>query len=130
MSIAAEKIFENIACNSPEGKVTYDKLFGGVTMEKYIIALQNYCKRNPPNHGDAQSVMNLLYWVYTEYNPIDDQKIKNCFARLRNHFPELDLKQFDPIFVTVSDLCAEHERLAFMEGLRLGVTLMLELSEK
>ena len=99
-------------------------------MEKYMIALQDYCKQNPPNHGDAQSVMNLLYWTYTEYNPIDDLKIKGCFAKLRNHFPELDLQQFDPIFITVSDLCVEHERLAFMEGLRLGVTLMQELAEK
>ena len=99
-------------------------------MEKYIIALQDYCKQNPPDHGDAQSVMNLLYWTYAEHNPIDNQKIKDCFAKLRNHFPEVDLQRFDPIFITVSDLCVEHERLAFMEGLRLGVTLILELADK
>ncbi len=40
------------------------------------------------------------------------------------------LQEFDPIFTTVSDLCMEHERLAFMEGLRMGVTLMTELAEK
>ena len=40
------------------------------------------------------------------------------------------MQTFDPIFTTVSDLCKEHERLAFYEGLRLGVTLMQELGEK
>lgn len=99
-------------------------------MEKYITALQDHCKQNPPNHGDAQSVLDLLYRTYTEYNPIDNERIKANFITLRNHFPELNLKQFDPIFTAVSDLCLECEQLAFMEGLRLGVTLMLELSEK
>lgn len=93
-------------------------------MQKYIHALQNYCKQNPPNHGDAQSVMNLLYWTYTEYNPIDDKKLKNGFAKLRSQFPNLSLQEFDPVFTIVSDLCGDHERLAFYEGLRLGVTLM------
>ena len=98
-------------------------------MEKYILALQNYCKQNPPNHGDAQSVMNLLYWTYTEYNPIDEQKLRDGFAKLRLQFPDLSLQEFDPVFNTVSDLCIDHERLAFYEGLRLGVTLMQELKE-
>ena len=99
-------------------------------MEKYITALRDHYKQNPPNHGDAESVLNLLYRTYTEYNPIDSGRIKDNFAALRNQFPELNLKQFDPIFTTVSDLCLECEQLAFVEGFRLGVTLMLELSEK
>ena len=98
-------------------------------MQKYIHALQEYCKQNPPNHGDYLSVMNLLYWIYTEYNPIDDKKLKDGFAKLRSQFPHLSLQEFDPVFTTVSDLCADHERLAFYEGLRLGVTLMQELKE-
>lgn len=98
-------------------------------MQKYIRALQEYCKQNPPNHSDAQSVMNLLYWTYTEYNPIDDKELKNGFAKLRSQFPHLSLQEFDPVFTIVSDLCADHERLAFYEGLRLGVTLMQELKE-
>lgn len=39
-------------------------------------------------------------------------------------------QDFAPVFLTVSDLSMEHERLAFYEGLRLGVTLMTELDEK
>jgi len=42
----------------------------------------------------------------------------------------LSLEEFDPIFTTVSGLCEEHGHLAFLEGLRLGVTLMAELAEK
>lgn len=98
-------------------------------MKKYIRALQNYCKQNPPNHGDTQSVMNLLYWTYTQYNPIDSQKLRNGFAQLRAQFPHLSMQEFDPVFNTVCDLCTDYERLAFYEGLRLGVVLMQELQE-
>lgn len=99
-------------------------------MQKYLDALQDYCKQNPLNHGDTESVMELLYWHYSEFNPIDNQKIRDGFRKLRSQFPELSIQTFDPIFTTVSDLCEEHERLAFYEGLRLGVTLMKELAEE
>ncbi len=99
-------------------------------MQKYLDALQDYCKQNPLNHGDTESVMELLYWHYSEFNPIDNQKIRDSFRKLRSQFPDFSMKDFDPIFTTVSDLCEEHQRLAFYEGLRLGVTLMKELAER
>ncbi len=96
-------------------------------MQKYIEALRDYCKQNPLNHGDAESVMEFLYWHYAESNPIDNQKIRNSFAKLCQQYPHLSMQEFDPVFNIVSDLCMEHERRAFLEGLRLGVTLMMEL---
>ena len=98
-------------------------------MNPYLKSLQDYYKQNPPNHGDAESVMELLYWHYAENNPIDNKKIRNSFAKLRQQYSHLSMLEFDPIFTTVSDLCLEHERLAFLEGLCLGVTLMGELAE-
>ncbi len=98
-------------------------------MQKYIKALRDYCKRNPLNHGNAESVMEFLYWHYAENNPIDSKKIRDGFAKIRQQYPHLSMQKFDPIFTTVSDLCVEHEHLAFYEGLRLGVTLMTELAE-
>ncbi len=99
-------------------------------MQKYIKALQDYCKQNPPNTGNAKSILELLYWHYAEYNPVDNKEIRDGFARIRQRYSHLSLEEFDPIFTTVSDLCVEHERRAFLEGLRLGVTLMTELTEK
>lgn len=99
-------------------------------MNHYLKALQDYCKQDPLNHGDAESVMEFLYWHYAENNPIDSRKIREGFAKIRQQYPHLSLEKFDPIFTTVSDLCVEHEHLAFLEDLRLGVTLMIELAEK
>lgn len=99
-------------------------------MKKYLKFLEEHFKQNPPNHGDMESVLEVLHWYYAENNSIDNQKIRDSFAKLRSQFPNLSLQEFDPIFDTVSDLCVEHERLAFYEGLRLGVTLMIELAEE
>ncbi len=99
-------------------------------MQQYIKALRGYCKQNPLSHGGAESVMEFLYWHYSENNPIDNQKIRDGFAQIRQQYPHLSMQEFDPIFTTVSDLCVEHERRAFLEGLRLGITLMMEVAEK
>ncbi len=64
--------------------------------------------------------------------------MKEYLKFLVDHFkqnpPNLSMQDFEPIFDTVSDLCAEDQRLAFYEGLRkdfvMGVTLMIELAEK
>lgn len=97
-------------------------------MKEYLKFLEEYYKQNPPNYGDMESVLEVLYWYYAENNPIDNQKIRDSFAKLRSQFPNLSIQGFDPIFTTVSDLCVEHERLAFHEGLRVGVELMMELA--
>ncbi len=98
-------------------------------MQQYVQVLADYYKQTPPNHGDAESILDLLYWHYAEFNPIDNQKIRDSFATLRKQYPHLSLQEFDSIYSTVSDLCIEIERLAFLEGLRLGVTLMWELTK-
>ncbi len=98
-------------------------------MQHYIKALQEYCKQNPPNTSNAKSILELLYWHYAELNPVDSKEIRDGFASIRQQYSYLSLQEFDPIFSTVSDLCVEHERHAFLEGLRLGVTLMMEVAD-
>lgn len=89
--------------------------------------LLEYCNAHPLDCGDAESLMDVLYWNYAENNPLDNQKIKDDFATLRSKFPHLSMQEFDPIFNTVSELCLEHERVAFLDGIRLGVLLVAEL---
>lgn len=99
-------------------------------MQRYIEALRDYYRNHPPNYGGAENLLEFLYWHYSEDNPIDNQKIRDGFAKMRSQFPHLSLQEFDPIFTIVSGLCVECERLAFYEGLRLGAALMTELTEK
>lgn len=95
-------------------------------MEKLVEALQQHFDQNPPTYGDAESVLDMLFWHYTEYNQIDNEKIKAQFAKLRDYL-NLPLQEYDKVFYIVGDLCVEHSRLAFREGMRLVLALLQEL---
>lgn len=86
-----------------------------------------YFTEHPPKTGDDESVLDMIYWHFTEYNSVDNEKIKVEFDRLRE-LVNLPLHQYDEVFYTVSSLCLEHGKLAFIEGLRFGMVLMQELN--
>lgn len=96
-------------------------------MKDYTQILKRYLEQNPPNCGDCKFVLDVLYRNYTEHGSPDNEKICNQFAELRK-LVNLPPKEYDPIFYVASDLCLEHGRLAFAEGLRVGIELILELS--
>ena len=95
-------------------------------MEKLIEVLQKHFAQNPPAYGDAESVLDMLFWHYTEYNQIDNEKIKAQFTKLRD-FLNLPSQRYDEVFYIVGDLCIEHSRLAFQEGMRLILALLQDL---
>lgn len=76
----------------------------------------DYCKAHPLDYGDAESLLDVLYWNYAENNLLDNPKIKDGFATLRTQFLHLSMHEFDPVFNTVSELCLEYERAGFEEG--------------
>lgn len=96
-------------------------------MKDYTQMLKRYLEQNPPNCRDGESVLGVLYRNYTEHVSPDNKKICNLFAELRK-LVNLPPKEYDLIFYVASDLCLEHGRLAFAEGLRVGIELILELS--
>ena len=57
----------------------------------------------------------------------DNEKIKEQFDALRKSVT-ISREEYDDFFYIVCSLCLEHGRLAFIEGLRLGVVLMQELN--
>lgn len=102
---------------------------GGATTKKIADILKSYVDQNPPDCGNAQDVIDRLYWCYMESNRVDNSKINDCYARLREKV-NLPLREYDEILYIVSDLCLEHGRLAFMEGLKIGMLLMQMLIEQ
>lgn len=92
-------------------------------MKELAVILKKHFEQNSPNYGDADSVLDMLYWHYTEYSSPDNEKIVNQFAALRK-LVNFSPKEYDQVFYIVSDLCLEHGRLAFQEGIRLGMLLI------
>lgn len=101
-------------------------------MNPYIQKLNIYLADNPPDYGchDAHSLLEMLYFFYTEFNPIDNSAIKQHFRSLGQFFHHLTIEESDQVFNTVSDLLMENERLAFISGIHVGIRLESELNSK
>ena len=94
-------------------------------MDMLAKLLKDYVAQNPPFCGDAQAIANQLYWAYMESHR-SDNKTNEHYAALRERV-NLPLREYDEVLYIVNDLCMEHGRLAFMEGLKVGFVLLHEL---
>ena len=99
-------------------------------MEKYFEKLRSYIAENPPNFGDADSVLTLLYEAYAESNRMDDGIIKEDFNELYRLMNGMELREMDKIIYPVCTLCRDHQRSGFVEGIKVGIRLRSELEEE
>ena len=111
-----------------EGAICNEANEGELLMNPYISKLKSFLSENEPDYGNAESLLEMIYFHYTEFNSIDSESIREKFKKLRSLFPNLTLRDFDEIFDLVCDLCYEHEKRAFLQGVQVGVTLATELS--
>lgn len=81
-------------------------------------------------NSDAASVLEFLYIAYTEIQGRDPKAIDQGFVRLGEHLELLSLDENNAIFSIVCELCDAYEKRAFMDAIRLGAYLTLELQEK
>ena len=99
-------------------------------MEKYFEKLRTYIAENPPDFGDGDSVLTLLYEAYAETNRMDNGTIKEDFNELYYLMNGMELREMDKIIYPVCTLCRDHQRSGFVEGVKVGVRLRTELAEK
>lgn len=96
-------------------------------MKQYYEKLKQKIADNPPNLGDADSVLGLLYECFNENNPYDNEQIKADFEELYRQMNGMSLREIDKIIYPVCKLCRDHERSGFVEGIRIGIRLRNEL---
>lgn len=99
-------------------------------MEKYFEKLRTYIAENPPDFGDGDSVLTLLYEAYAESNSMDDSTIKEDFNELYRKMNGMELREMDKIIYPVCTLCRDHQRSGFVEGIKAGIRLREELAEE
>ena len=99
-------------------------------MEKYFEILRAYIAENPPDFGDSESVLMLLYETYAEINRMDDGTIKEDFNELYRQMNGMELREMDKIIYPVRTLCRDYQRSSFVEGIKVGIQLRMELMEE
>ena len=97
-------------------------------MKIFYDVLNQYVAENQSNFGDGDSVLTMLYEAYSECNRLDDAQIKADFNELYRLMNGMELRDMDRIVYPVCKLCRDHEKVGFMEGVKLGVRLKEELT--
>lgn len=96
-------------------------------MKEYYETLRARIAAHPPDCGDADSVLVLLYEAYNTVNTMDDDQIKADFNVLYQTMNGMELREVDRIIYPVCTLCRDHERAGFIHGVQIGVRLLQEL---
>lgn len=99
-------------------------------MNPYIEKLKQQIAEHPPDFWDGNSILTLLYEAHNQINNLDDEQIKEAFNALYQAMNGMTLQEMDRIIYPVCTLCRDHERSGFVAGVRVGVLLQSELSEK
>lgn len=99
-------------------------------MNSYFEKLKAYIQSKPPNYGDGESVLTMLYECHNESNPYDNEQIKADFNELYRRMNGMELREMDRIIYPVCKLCRDHERSGFIEGIKIGVLLQAEPTEE
>jgi len=99
-------------------------------MNEYVAVLRKYVAENPPSYGsDAHSILDMLYYRYSECNRLDNSEIKAAFNNLYQQMHGMSLREMDRIIDVVCTLCREHEKAGFTAGTVVGALLIFEINE-
>ncbi len=98
-------------------------------MQDFFVALKRYISEEELNcqDPDAKSLMELLFNAYTGFNGFDNEVIRKDFAALYAVLDGKDLAEIDEIIDPVCTLCLDHEKIAFEEGVKVGMGLAKEI---
>ena len=99
-------------------------------MNPFIEKLKQQIEEYPPDFGDGNSILTLLNEAYNQVNNLDDEQIRMDFNALYQAMNGMELREMDRIIYPVCTLCRDHERSGFVAGVKVGVLLQSELSEK
>jgi len=100
-----------------------------MNLQEYIRALKSYIASRPPDLGDEDSVLGLLYEAHSESNAMYDDEIKADFHALYEAMNGMPLREMDQIVYPVCTLCRSHQKSGFIEGVRIGFQIYAELMQ-
>ena len=75
----------------------------------------------------TSSLLEILYLVYVENSGVDNDEIRHNFSNLYDALTGKSLREIDDIIDIVCDLCSDHEKNGFVEGVKIGVKLAQEV---
>ena len=97
-------------------------------MDEFMKVLQTKLATQQPSYPDnAESILEVLFDAYNESSGFDNVAIKADFDELYRLMNGKPLKEIDEIIYVVCTLCRDHEKVGFIEGIKVGIYLAQEL---
>ena len=96
-------------------------------MKQFYDVLRKSISERPPNFGNGDSVLAMLYEAYSDCNQMENAQIKAAFEELYHQMNGMELHEMDRILDPVCSLCRSHEQAGFVEGIKVGIMLAHEL---
>lgn len=94
-------------------------------MEEKIKELRQYINQMKPT--DGKTVLEMLYEYHDEHQMYDNEQIRTDFQLLYQRMHGMPLKAVDKVIDVVCDLCRDHERSGFEDGVKIGIRLAEEI---
>ena len=99
-----------------------------MNITEFITRLKAYVEATTPRSEDLspESLLEMLFNVYTEFNGFDNQIIREDFNALYTAMNGKTLREMDQIIYPVCTLCRDYEKTGFEEGVKVGIRLAQE----
>ena len=91
--------------------------------------MQNGKYMNEQVQSDDMCLIEVLFDHYFDSKTEDEPNIEAAYKEFCHSLRDVDPFQIDEIMSSAAALCLEHERAAFIAGIRTKVKLLRELSE-
>ena len=90
-----------------------------MNITEFITRLKAYVEAavSQEDHS-SESLLEMLFNVYTEFNGFDNQIIREDFNDLYTAMNGKTLREMDQIIYPVCTLCRDHEKTGFQEGIK------------
>lgn len=95
-----------------------------------VESVVRYLKEHPANYqGQVDTLLELIYQIFTEYNSVETPEFRKQVDPLDEtlrSLAETD-EAADEYMNVVYSLCTIYERQGYIEGIKVGARLMMEL---
>lgn len=79
--------------------------------------------------NNSESILTALFDAYNESSDFNNAVIKADFEELYRKMHGKSLKEIDEIIYAVCTLCRDHEKVGFIEGVKVGMLLAREMND-
>lgn len=94
--------------------------------------LRAFVEKQETDFGDPdiKTILDFLWSAYSYLNPVDNDHTREKIGELGELSTWMTFEDSNRLYDTVAALCFEIEHLAFVDGVRVGAQLAMELNVK